>query len=213
MSRRTLGIFSAAALAAALYLAWGRLGPADIANAPPREGPIIAFGDSLTEGIGAPPGSSYPDQLSRIIGRPVLNRGVAGETAAQALRRIEQDVIAEKPSIVIVCLGGNDLLQRRPAEDAFASLRTIVERILDSGAMVLLVGVEGLPMLTVNYEEHYDALAKDLKLLYLPDFLRGLFGRSELMADTIHPNAAGYAITAERIAAALRPYLKEQGAR
>ncbi len=125
------------------------------------------------------------------------------------MKRIEQDVIAEKPSIVIVCLGGNDLLQRRAPAEAFASMRTIVDRILDSGAMVLLVGVEGLPMLTVDYADEYEALAKEKQLLYLPDFLKGLFGQPKLMADTIHPNAEGYAIAAERIAAKLRPYLKD----
>ncbi len=196
--------------AAAVALAWGgsryfRREP--LANVPPRPGPIVAFGDSLTQGVGARPEASYPAQLARLLGRPVINRGVAGETAAAALRRLERDVLAERPGVVLVLLGGNDLLQRNSADQAFAALEQIVERSIDSGAMVVLIGIEGLPLVSEDFGSRFKALARHHGCLYVPDILDGIFGRTALMADHIHPNAEGYALVAERVARALGPHL------
>lgn len=178
-----------------------------VLNSPPRSGPIVAFGDSLTAGVGASRGSSYPEQLSRLIGLPVLERGRSGETAVQALARLETDVLAEDPSIVIVCLGGNDLLRNKDPEATFAALEEIVTKVTRSGAMAVLVGVEGVPILTADFGKLYKDLASRTGCLLVPDILDGIFGRSKLMSDSIHPNDEGYGIMAERVAKKLRPHL------
>ncbi len=178
-----------------------------VANSPPPNDKIIAFGDSLTQGVGASPDQTYPDQLAGLLGRPIINAGVAGETAEDALRRLQRDVLAEKPGTVIVLLGGNDLLQRHDPDKAFAALDAIVLRCAASGAMVVLVGIEGLPLLTENYGKRFKKLARDRQCLYVPDILGGIMGKPEWMSDGVHPNSKGYAIMAEKISKAIKPHL------
>lgn len=189
------------------YWGFGFFASTEIANVPLRSGPIVAFGDSLTEGVGAPAGQSYPDQLSEMIGRPVVNRGIRGETTAEALVRLDRDVLSLSPSVVLICLGGNDLLQMKNVEGTFRELETIVRRVSAQGAMVVLIGVEGFMLVSPDFGEKYEDLADRFGCVYVEDILGGIIGRSKLTADHLHPNAAGYAIVAERIAKKLRPYL------
>lgn len=206
MTLRSRLILAGAALLAA-WLVFSLLRPEVIANAPPGDGPFIAFGDSLTEGVGAPPEGSYPAQLSLLLGVPVLNRGVRGETAAQAQRRLESQVLKLRPAVVFMCLGGNDILQRKDVEGTFAALDEMTGKLVASEAMVVLIGVEGPPLLTADFGSRFKELAERHQCVYVPDILDGIFGRDELMSDPIHPNAQGYARMAERIAKAVRPHL------
>lgn len=197
----------AAALALAALLAGCQR--AKIRNAFPSGTNVIAFGDSLTEGYRLPAAESYPAQLSALVGRPILNRGVSGDTTGDALVRLEKDVLAEDPRIVLVCLGGNDMLRRLPADQQFANLKTIVERIQEKGALVILLGTEGFALLSnVDYGDRYADLARETGAVFVPDILDGVFGQPALMYDQIHPNAAGYKVIAERIAAEAGEYLK-----
>lgn len=166
-------------------------------NAYPQGVAIVAFGDSLTSGYQMGPGESYPEQLSKRLGRPVLNRGVSGDATADGLARLERDVLAENPRIVIVGLGANDLLRRQPIDPAFANLRTIVDRIQAKGALVVLLGVNG--RVYGDWGPRYRALARETGSVYVPDVLDGVFGDPRLMYDQIHPNAQGYAKIAERL--------------
>lgn len=213
VSTRTLLWLLIAGVAAGTAWWWTRR-PAPVVNSPPRAGPIMAFGDSLTYGVGASPaspnpepGASYPDQLSRLIGRPVVNRGYPGDTIAEAAGRLDRDVLAENPSIVIVLLGGNDFLQRKELGESFRQLERIIRRIQDSGAMVVLVGLNGLTPLS-GLAGEFRTLARRAGAVFVPNILGGIIGRPALMADSVHPNRDGYAIIAERIADALRPYLR-----
>lgn len=190
---------------------WMMRGPSyDIMNSPPKDGVIVAFGDSLTAGFGSKAGATYPDFLAEILGREVLNRGANGETAGDALRRIERDVISEDPAVVIVMLGGNDLLRRLNVDKTFGSLREIVDRSQSTGAMVVLVGIEGLPLLSEDYGSRFETLAAETGCVYITDILDGIMGDDDLMSDQIHPNAAGYRVMAERIADEIEPHLNPE---
>ena len=103
---------------------------------------IICFGDSLTAGTGASEGMDYPSQLSRRIGRRVINAGVPGDTTADGLARIEADVLRQSPRLVLITLGGNDLKNRTPKDAAFENLRQIVTRIHDAGAVAIIGGID-----------------------------------------------------------------------
>ncbi len=178
-----------------------------LVNAPPPAGPIVAFGDSLTAGAGAGRNEAYPEVLARLIGRPVINRGVGGDTIESAAGRVERDVLAEGPGVVIVLLGGNDILRRLDLDRSFDELERVVRRIQASGAMVVLVGLR--PFSPVGgVGGRYSALARRTGCVYVDDILDGIFANPRMMADQIHPNAAGYALMAERIAEALRPHLQ-----
>jgi lysophospholipase L1-like esterase len=177
-----------------------------ITNATPRGDNLICFGDSLTAGTGAAPGSSYPDHLARLTGRPVINAGVPGDTTASALERLERDVLARSPRIVCITLGGNDLKNGVPREEAFANLEAIVRRIQARGALVALGGID-IPLFGRGYGDGYRELAKRTGAVLVPDVLDDIMGRPALMSDSIHPNGEGYAVMAVKFHRALRRYL------
>ncbi|HEY6140549.1 MAG TPA: arylesterase [Thermoanaerobaculia bacterium] len=160
---------------------------------------LIAFGDSLTAGYGAQAGEDYPSRLSALIGAPVFNAGVSGDTTASALARLDADVLARDPRIVIVGLGGNDFLNGVPIQTTEANLRAIVHKVEGAGAMVVLLGFR-FPSLTADYEAMYTRIAKDEQCLLVPRITRGIMNDESLKSDAIHPNAKGYALMAERIA-------------
>ena len=196
----------AAVLAATLAAGCGRSWP--ITNAAPSGTNVIALGDSLTQGYRVDPGQGWPERLSAIVGRPILNRGVSGDTTGDALARLERDVLSQEPRIVLVCLGGNDMLRRMPADQQFDNLRAIVRRIQDRGALVVLIGTEGFKILSnVDYGARYEALARETGAAYVPDLMDDVLGDPKLMLDQIHPNAAGYEKIARRLADEAGAYL------
>lgn len=179
-----------------------------VANLDSRGTNIIAFGDSLTAGYGAGAGEDYPSRLSALIGVPVINAGVSGDTTEMALARIDDAVLTQNPRIVIVGLGGNDYLRGVDIGTTETNLRSIVRKIHDAGAMVILLGFR-FPSLNVNYEEMYKRVAKDERCLFIPRMLRGIITDSTLKSDAIHPNAKGYQIMADRVAGPCRKLIKK----
>jgi lysophospholipase L1-like esterase len=178
----------------------------EIRNATPSGENIIAFGDSLTYGTGATKGMDYPSQLSRTISRPVLNAGIEGDTTARALLRLEGDVLSRSPRIVFVTLGGNDIKNGVPREDAFSNLRIIVASIQEKGALVILGGID-VPFWGRGFGDAYHHLSEELGTVLVPNVLEGILGDRSLMSDSIHPNDDGYAIMAEKFYQAMKPYL------
>lgn len=176
---------------------------APVRNLDSRGSEIVAFGDSLTAGYGASAGEDYPAKLSTMIGRTIINAGVSGDTTDSALGRIDDAVLARNPRIVIVGLGGNDYLRGAPIDSTENNLRTIVKKIQDRGAMVVLLGFR-FPSLNANYEAMYARVSRDEQALLVPDMLDGILSDEKLRSDAVHPNAAGYAIMAERVAGPLR---------
>lgn len=182
-----------------------------VKNLDARGTAVVAFGDSLTEGFGAAPGEAYPARLAALTGTPIINAGVSGDTTDSALARLDADVLALNPRIVIVGLGGNDFLRRSPAGTTAANLRTIVRRIQARGAMVILLGYH-FPSIGVDYSGIYEAVADGEGCLLVDDLLDGILRNPKLKSDEIHPNAAGYQLMAERIAPSLRRLLEKADA-
>lgn len=201
MKLKWLGII---AVAAVLVGGWYFFSDTREGEFPSQGTRVIAFGDSLTEGVGATPGNDYVSVLSRSIGVPILNAGYAGDTTATALSRLEQDVLQNDPKVVILLLGGNDMLARIPKETAFKNLREIAGKIKERGSAVILVGING-GIFGRGYGSEYERLAEDENLWFVPSILNDILSDDELMYDRIHPNDKGYAIMAERI----RPILEE----
>lgn len=158
---------------------------------------IICFGDSLTSGFGASAGMDYPTRLARLLGKPVINAGVAGDTTRRALQRLERDVLSRSPRVVLITLGGNDLKNRIPRETAFGNLKTIVQKIQNAGALVIVGGID-LPVFGRGFGKGYKAVADETGAILIPDILEDIFGNRRLMSDPIHPNDDGYAQMAER---------------
>ena len=170
---------------------------------------VVAFGDSLTVGHGVPPGKNFVVYLSEYTNIPIINAGVTGDTTGEALLRLQADVLDKKPNVVTVLLGGNDLLKGNSEEVVRANLKIIIREIKKIGAKVILIG--GSKQLAPAFEMVFEKIAMEEKVAgYVPDVLRGMLLRKDLLFDDIHPNDRGHKIIAERILPTLERVLKEQ---
>jgi len=168
---------------------------------------IIAFGDSLVQGVGASPGHDLVTVLSRRLAVPIVNAGRSGDTTSAALARLDSAVLTRRPRIVLVLLGGNDLLRRVPREVTIENLTEIVRRIRARGAAVALASVE-VGFLTGPDARAIDTLAARTSSALVPDILGGILGRRDLMADGLHPNDRGYEMMADRLEPVLRDLMR-----
>jgi len=183
---------------------------------------IVAFGDSLTAGVGVSADESYPAQLQRRLDQAgyryrVINAGVSGDTTAGGLRRVDW-VLKSRPQIVILELGGNDGLRGLPIDQMRINLGEIIQRLQDAGVTVVLAGMKLPPNYGIEYTTRFAAmygeLAKKYGLTYMPFFLEGVGGQMALnQADGIHPTAEGYRIIVENLLPVLEPLLNKIGGR
>jgi acyl-CoA thioesterase-1 len=177
---------------------------------------IVAFGDSLTAGLGVPAEESYPAQLQRRLENLgyhylVINAGVSGDTTAGGLRRVPW-ILTNKPDLVILELGANDGLRGLGVDQTQHNLREIIKRLREAGVGVVLAGMKLPPNYGQDYlarfEGIYPSLAKEYRLPLIPFFLEGVGGSLSLnQADGIHPTAKGYALVVEQVLKILSPLL------
>jgi lysophospholipase L1-like esterase len=165
---------------------------------------VLALGDSLTYGSGATPDTSYPAVLAGLSGWQVVNAGVPGDTAAQALERLPALLQEHKPALVLVSIGGNDLLRRLPEADTRAYLRRICELALaaDAQVMVLAVPRPSVAAAFVGSLSDHPLYSEVSGALKLPLHERGwssVLADESLRADAIHANARGYAQMARSV--------------
>jgi len=168
---------------------------------------ILAFGDSLTAGTGAGDTESYPAVLTRLTGRKVVNAGVPGEVSAGGVQRLPELLERERPALLILCHGGNDLLARQNHQLIADNLRTMLRIAAERGVPVLLVAVPS-PDLMLKPPGLYEELAREFRIPLERKVLEHILGKGSLKSDYIHPNAAGYRLLAE----ALAELLKKSGA-
>src|SRR4051794_37828815 len=166
---------------------------------------IVCLGDSITAGVGSGPGEAYPELLVARLGTEVINAGVSGDTAAQGLARLD-DVLAEDPWMVIVELGGNDILRQVPPEQTERSLRQILDRLLSSRVVPVLIEMDA--PLGGRYKEIYERLGDEYHVPVVEDAIARILGDRSLKSDTVHPNAEGQKVLAEAIAGEIAPILK-----
>ncbi|MGH7401462.1 MAG: arylesterase [Candidatus Rokuibacteriota bacterium] len=180
---------------------------------------IVAFGDSLTAGLGVPADRTYPALLAERLEREgydykVVNAGVSGDTTAGGLRRVDWALRLE-PEIVILELGVNDALRGQKLASVRANLEQIVARFQAAGARVLVAGMRLPPNYGNRYAEDfhrlYGEVARARNAPYMPFLLDGVGAIARLnQADGIHPTAEGYAIVVDRLWPYLVPLLRKQ---
>src|SRR5262245_29036688 len=164
---------------------------------------VLAFGDSLTYGTGAAESESYPAVLGQLIGRNVVRAGVPGEVSAGGVARLQSVLDEHSPRLVIVCLGGNDMLRQVADGEIAQNLRTIIKTLKDKGIGVVLVGVPK-PALITSAPVFYADLARELAVPYEGKIVTSVLYSNETKSDPIHPNAKGYRKIAEAIAQVLK---------
>jgi len=172
----------------------------------PTQQPILAFGDSLTYGKGALREESYPSQLQQLLGTRVINGGISGEKSATGLSRLPQLLQKHQPALVILCHGGNDLIQKKSKEQLKSNLKKMIQLIKLQGSQVLLVGVPNFKMLHFSTEDLYEEVAEEMQVMYEGEVLSQIENESNLKSDRVHPNAKGYSLMAEHFARKLKEY-------
>ncbi len=172
----------------------------------PADATIVAFGDSLTRGVGAQPDESYPAVLAHLTGLRVINAGVSGETTGEGRERLPEVLEAHRPDLLILLEGGNDILRNRTAA-AKKNLAAMIEMAQAAGVPVILVAVPEKKLLS-NAAPWYAELAAEYDLVLEDELIGGLMRSAQYKSDPVHFNAAGYARIAER----LHELLTESGA-
>ncbi len=169
---------------------------------------VVAFGDSLTAGLGVAADEAWPALVEARLRREgypyrVVNAGVSGDTTAGGLRRVDW-VLRNRPEVAVVALGANDGLRGLATDAMERNLVAIVERLRAGGARVLLAGMEVPPNYGAAYTRAFRAVFPDVARrtgsALMPFLLAGVAADPRLnLADGIHPNAAGYRAIAERV--------------
>lgn len=178
-------------------------------DAPPQipvmgpERSILAFGDSLLAGYGLDDGESYPDRLeqalrARGVNAKIANAGISGDTTAAGLQRLDFTLKNQpvKPELVIISLGGNDMLRSLPPAETRANLEKMLERLKAEKIPVVLLGMLAAPNLGKDYAAKfnpiYPQLAEKYGAVLVPFFLQPVIDKPDLMqGDHVHPTAIG----------------------
>jgi acyl-CoA hydrolase len=193
-------------LAAALLLA--------AACGSPREAPlppgsaVLVVGDSITAGCGIDPGQAWPARLAATTGWRIVAAGVSGDRTAGGRERLPGLLAEHAPTLVIIELGGNDLLRRVPEADVVANLDAMISAATAAGARVALMAA---PQPTVvgaltglSPAGLYGKLAERRRVPLIAKALPSVLSEERLKLDTLHPTAEGHAVLAERVADELR---------
>ena len=178
---------------------------------------IIAFGDSLTAGLGLSPAQSYPALLQQKLDADgyryeVVNAGVSGDTTTGGLRRLDWSLQTGDVRLVVLELGANDFLRGQPVAESKKNLSEMIGRVKARGADVLLAGMYTPTSSGAEYQreihEAFQSLAREHDVALIPFFLEGVAGNSALnLDDGIHPNAEGQKVVAETVYKHLKPLL------
>jgi acyl-CoA thioesterase-1 len=179
---------------------------------------LVVLGDSLTAGLGLPPGKAFPDRLQAALRArgwdvDVLNGGVSGDTAADGLGRYDWAVPANADALIVE-LGANDMLRGLEPEATKKALSAILDKARAARLPTLIAGMRAAPNLGAEYDRAFDAiypaLAKGHDVALYPFFLDGVAGDPKLnQADGMHPTAEGVDAIVERIAPSVERILKQ----
>jgi acyl-CoA thioesterase-1 len=170
---------------------------------------VTILGDSITAGYGLPAQAALPAQLHQAllalgVDNIVRGAGVSGDTTADGAARVDFS-IQPGTAVVVVALGGNDLLQGIDVKVTRANLERILKRLLERHVTVVLAGLKAPPQIGRGYARDFDAifpsLAKTYGALLYPNLLSGVAGVPALnQADGIHPNPRGVRIIVKGLA-------------
>ena len=179
---------------------------------------VAVLGDSLTAGFGVRAGASFPAQLGAALAKgglaacEVVDAGVSGDTSAGGAARLDW-VLADRPTHLLVELGGNDALRALPVEQLRSNLDDIARRAKDAGVRVMLAGMLPPPNLGRPYSDAFAAAYRDVAQAHgiplYPFFLDGVVFETGLMQpDGIHPNDRGVAEIVRRILPSVAAWLR-----
>lgn len=173
---------------------------------------VLVLGDSLSYGTGASLGEDYPTLLAKSTGWNMINEGVPGDTTAGGLARLPALLEQHQPKLLIVELGGNDLLRQTSQTEIISNLKAILAVAKAQNMQAILVAIPEFSPLKAtfgNLSDHplYAAIAKETTTPLIADVFSLVLSDRDLKSDQIHANAKGYAVVSQQ----MHEKLKELG--
>lgn len=168
-----------------------------------RNAVILAFGDSLTVGVGTSEQQNYPAVLSQLTDRQVVASGVSGEVSSQGLQRLPGELERVRPDLLILLHGGNDILRNGSAQTLEQNLEAMINLAQAKNIPVVLVGVPEKRLFS-DAAPLYSELAERHDLVFIEDLLADLLRESSMKSDAVHLNEQGYRALAQGIHQALQ---------
>lgn len=170
---------------------------------------VLILGDSLSYGTGAKPEEAYPVLLEKATGWHIVNAGVPGDTTSGGLQRLPNLLETHQPKLLLVELGGNDLLRQVSPKQVEDNLKSIIAQAKSLGVPVALVAIPEIsPLMAAvgNLSDHplYARVAEEMQVPLVTDVFSEVLSKRDLKADQIHPNAQGYALVASDMQKALK---------
>lgn len=173
----------------------------------PAGSTVLAFGDSLTQGVGTTAENSYPAVLARLTGFKVVNAGISGELTEQGLKRFPGLLEEIKPSLIILLEGGNDILRNKSLSKAKQNLSSMILLARSKNIPVVLVGVPAKALFSRSVPM-YEELADAYGLALQNSIISELHKTPSLKSDFVHYNKEGY----RQLAVAIFDLLLKEGA-
>lgn len=176
----------------------------------PADSTVVALGDSLTYGYGATPQTSYPAILGELTGWQIINAGVNGDTSADVLAR-SAAIIAQNPDLVLLGVGGNDVLRRTESMTTKANITATIKTIKAANIPVVLIAEPHFSSSALFGRASDNPIYKEIATSEeIPLYSKGwseVLSDDSLKSDQIHANAAGY----RHFAQGLYGYLQDEG--
>jgi acyl-CoA thioesterase-1 len=165
---------------------------------------VLALGDSLTDGAGVTREEAWPNLLAGKTGWVVINGGVSGDTSEGALRRLPSLLEQHAPVLVLVALGGNDMLRHLPQPETVANLEKIIALIRARGGRAVLLAtpqpsIAGAVFQHLSAADFYRQVADAQKVPLIKNAIAEVISEPQLKGDPLHPNAAGHVLLSEKI--------------
>lgn len=170
---------------------------------------VLILGDSLSYGTGANAGEDYPALLAQTTGWQVVNAGVPGDTSAGALARLPQLLEAHQPQLLIIELGGNDLLRQTKVASIEANLSAIITIAKKRNLPTVLIAIPKISAVAALFgqlSDHplYATVAKTTGTPLIEEVFSTVLSKRDLKSDQIHPNAKGYQEVSRKLSVALQ---------
>lgn len=176
---------------------------------------LLIMGDSLSAAYGIDEDEGWVSLLEDRLGdqADVTNASISGETTSGGAQRLPDLLRQHEPEIVLLELGGNDGLRGLPPDQMRANLAAMIEQSQETGAQVLLLGIDIPPNYGQAYRDAfrsvYTELADDHDVPLVPFILENVATRDSMMQDDdIHPTASAQPTILDNIWPALGPLLE-----
>lgn len=170
---------------------------------------VLALGDSLTAGAGVTIQQAWPALLAERTDWDVINGGVNGDKSSDALQRLPALLNAHDPVLVLVALGGNDMLRRIPEQETVNNLGEIISLVQEHGAEPVLLAtpqpsIAGAVFQNLSAPEFYRIVADRYKVHLIENAVAEVISDPELKGDPLHPNVEGHVLLSDKIFSDLR---------